>query len=104
LLSAWTARASFLLVQVADTTVWTIPALSILAPAVRAAMNDLQQPPTLPANASFFLGQYYDGSVTVRFLVRRSLSPCRFADDATPRPTPQTTANGVSIHACGLSR
>ena len=59
---------SALVTDVVDKTVWTIPALAILAPAVRQAMTDLQPGPRLPENASFYVGAYFDGSVTVRSL------------------------------------
>ena len=46
-------------------SVYTIPALDILVPAVMKAMRRLHKPPPLPANYARLLGTYYDGSVQV---------------------------------------
>ena len=56
---------SALITDVEDHTVWTLPALRILGPAVKAAMAELQPKQALPPAYERFLGSYYDGSVNV---------------------------------------
>ena len=56
---------SALVSDVDEDSVWTIPALEILAPAFEAALNRLQPSPQLPKNYQRMEGSYYDGSVTI---------------------------------------
>ena len=56
---------SALITDVQDKTVWTLPILRILGPAVKAAILELQPKDGLPPNHERFLGSYYDGSVNV---------------------------------------
>ena len=56
---------SALVSDVPSPTVWTVEALSLLAPAVSAARWRLKPPPTLPADAPLLVGRYLDGSVRV---------------------------------------
>ena len=49
-----------LITDVEDHTVWTLPALRIIGPAVKAAMEDLQPKKSLPQAYERFLGNYVD--------------------------------------------
>lgn len=50
----------------AELSVWTIPALDVLVPAVQAALWKLKPTPSVsPKDVAALSGQYYDGSVSV---------------------------------------
>ena len=58
---------SALITDVDDPTVWTLPALRVLGPAVKKAIHSLQPRPTagLPPNPDRFVGTY-DNGVRIR--------------------------------------
>ena len=56
---------SALVSDVPSPTVWTVDALSLLAPAVSSALWRLKPPPQLPAGTELLVGKYLDGSVHV---------------------------------------
>ncbi len=59
---------SALVTDVDEHTVWTVPVLKILGPAIKEAMQKLAPLPQLPPGYERYLGSYYDGTVVVELV------------------------------------